>query len=90
MKNVTAEIARTWAEEKRNKKIKNTFDNILQRIEEEAKDGNYHVVIDLPGYMMEKNGFIVTTLINKGFTITTYPVLDRICIFWNKKEGEEI
>ena len=90
MKNVTAEIARKWTEEKRNKKIKNKFNYILQEIENAARDGDYHIVIELPDYMIEEDGFIVTTLINRGFTITTHPVLERLCIFWNEKEGEEI
>lgn len=90
MKNVTAAIARKWTEEKRNKKIKNKFNYILQEIENAARDGDYHIVIELPDYMIEEDGFIVTTLINRGFTVTTHPVLERLCIFWNEKEGEEI
>lgn len=90
MKNVTAVIARKWTEKKRDKKIKNKFNYILQEIESAAKDGNYHIVIELPEYMIEEDGFIVTTLINKGFTIKVRPVLERLCIFWNEKEGEEI
>lgn len=90
MKNVTAEIARKWAEEKRNEKIKNKFNYILQEIENAARDGDYHIVIELPDYMIEEDGFIVTTLINRGFTITTHPVLDRLYISWDEKEGEEI
>ena len=90
MKNVTAAIARKWTEEKRNKKIKNKFNYILREIESAAKDEDYSIVIELPEYMMEEDGFIVTTLINRGFTITTYPVLERLCISWDEKEGEEI
>lgn len=90
MKNVTAAIARKWTEEKRNKKIKNKFNYILREIESAAKDGDYHIVIELPEYMIEEDGFIVTTLRNKGFTVKTRPVLERLCIFWNEKEGEKI
>lgn len=90
MKNVTAAIARKWTEEKRNKKIKNKFNYILREIESAVKDGDYSIVIELPEYMMEEDGFIVTALINRGFTITTHPVLERLCISWDEKEGEEI
>ena len=88
MKNVTAAIARKWTEEKRNKKIKNKFNYILRKIESAAKDGDYSIVIELPEYMMEEDGFIVTTLINRGFTITTHPVIERLDISWDVKKKE--